>query len=266
MKKLAFSVFAAVLTFGGVNAADEVPASESCCGYDGFYFGLGGSIIDNGVRTETTDAKWNSNRGTADYTGSDLGVDTNTHHTKFAGSLTLGYGRRIREKAYVGIEAGLDAARTSYFSHAGLLTVTNRQYEVDSKINGLTPSVALKLGFIHPETRGMIYLKAGAAYSKVKAWYQENDRNRRSDTEGFLYDYGRTVAKWSPIIALGAEKLFKKNIRTRLEVEYKFKTDGKVDFNNGLKETEGKYYGGTIKVTNKDSVTLRAMVIYTFGK
>jgi opacity protein-like surface antigen len=264
MKKLAFSVFAAALTFGGVNATDEVPATESCCGYDGFYFGLGGSIIDNGVRTETTDAKWNTGSALAAFKADDIGVDTNTHHTKFAGSLSLGYGRRIREKAYIGIEAGLDAARTSYFSHAGLLTVTARQYEVESKINGLTPSVALKLGFIHPETRGMVYLKAGAAYSKIKAWYQENDTKKGATTAGFLYSYGRTVAKWAPIVALGAEKLFKKNIRTRLEVEYKFKTDGKVDFNNGLKETENNYYGGTIKVTNKDSVTLRAMVIYTF--
>ena len=255
MKKLAFSVFAAALTFGA-NAAESVEtapaASESCCGYDGFYFGLGIAGVNGGVKTETTDAYLGGARR-----DQDVGVDTNDHDTKFAAALTLGYGRRVHEKAYIGLEAGLDATKNSNFNHAGMLTTNNRQYEVDSKVNGLTPSIALKLGYVHPGTRGMVYLKAGVAYSKANAVYRELDPVAGD------FGYSRKVSKWSPIIALGGEKLCGKNIRTRLEVEYKFKTNGKVDFNNGLDPADPDYYNGTVKVTNKDTITLRAMAIYT---
>lgn len=260
MKKLAFSVFAAALTFGA-NAADDVAAAaENCCGYDGFYFGLGISAINNGVKTETTDAYLGGARK-----DQDIGVDTNDHDTKFAGSLTLGYGRRVHEKAYIGLEAGLDATKNSNFNHASMLTTSNRLYEVDSKVNGLTPSIALKLGYVHPGTRGMVYLKAGVAYSKARADYRETEYVR-SIGDYNDYNYSRKVSKWSPIIALGGEKLCGKNVRTRLEVEYKFKANGKVDFNDGLAANDPDYYNGTVKVTNKDSITLRAMAVYTIRK
>lgn len=252
MKKLAFSVFAAALTFGA-NAADDVAAAaENCCGYDGFYFGLGISAINNGVKTETTDAYWKGARQDLD-----IGVDTNDNDTKFGGSLTLGYGRRVHEKAYLGIEAGLDIAKNSEFTHVGMYS-SARQFEVRSKVNGLTPSVALKLGYVHPGTRGMVYLKAGAAYSKAKSWYVD----QMSDLT--LRPYEQKVSKWSPIIALGGEKLCGKNVRTHLEVEYKFKTNKKVDFDYTM--DTGDRYNGTVKVTNKDSITLRAMAVYTIRK
>jgi len=55
MKKLTFSIFAATLAFGA--SADVEPASaENCCAYDGFFFGLGVSAVDVGVKTETTAA------------------------------------------------------------------------------------------------------------------------------------------------------------------------------------------------------------------
>jgi len=255
MKKLAFSVFAAALTFGA-NAAENVEtaaADTSCCGYDGFYFGLGIAGINNGVKTETTAAYLNNNRE-----DKDIGVDTNDHDMKFAGSLTLGYGRRIKEKAYIGLEAGLDAAKNSDFCHANMYTDNTRAFSVNSKINGLTPSVALKLGYVHPATKGMVYLKAGAAYSVAKAYYEEVDGN------GLNYGYSKKVSKWSPIVALGGEKLCGKNIRTRLEVEYRFKTNKSVDFDH-TDSVNGRY-NGTVKVTNKDAITLRLMAIYTVRK
>lgn len=253
MKKLAFSVFAAALTFGA-NAAESVEtapvASESCCGYDGFYFGLGIAGVNGGVKTETTDAYDEGVRA-----DDDIGVDTDNHNMKFAGSLTLGYGRRIKEKAYIGLEVGLDASKNSNFVHSGMFS-SLRQYDVESKVNGLVPSVALKLGYVHPGTRGMVYLKAGAAYSKAQAkyvdWFDEGHVKN---------SYEQKVSKWSPIIALGGEKLCGKNIRTRLEVEYRFASNKKIDFTN--KEVYEHEYNGTVKVTNKDTITLRAMAIYT---
>ena len=257
MKKLAFSIFAAALTFGA-NAAESVEtapaASESCCGYDGFYFGLGIAGVNGGVKTETIDAKFEGNPAP-----DDIGVDADDSYTKFAGTVTLGYGRRIKEKAYIGLEAGLDASRNSNFVHPGKIS-GDRLYEINSKVNGLVPSVALKLGYVHPGTRGMIYLKAGAAYSKAQAsyldWFTDDHGKAISN-----YPYSKKVSKWSPIIALGGEKLCGKNLRTRLEVEYRFSSNKKFDFD--ANKAVGKDYIGTVKVTNKDTVTLRAMAIYT---
>lgn len=258
MKKLAFSIFAAALTFGA-NAAESVEtapaASESCCGFDGFYFGLGIAGINGGVKTETTDAV-DDRRG---YVARDCGVDANDHYTKFAGTVTLGYGRRIKEKAYIGLEAGLDASQSSDFVHDDVST-TGRQYEINSKVNGLVPSVALKLGYVHPGTRSMVYLKAGAAYSKAKVGYIESD-NLLGIVPTNYWDYEAKISKWSPIIALGGEKLCGKNLRTRLEVEYRFSSNKKVDFKSNLATVDN--YRGTIKATNKDTITLRAMAIYT---
>ena len=256
MKKLAFSVFAAALTFGA-DAAENVEtaaASESCCGYDGFYFGLGIAGVNGGVKTESIDIE--------DDSGSlpkDCGVDSNDHSTKFAGSLTLGYGKRVNGKAYIGLEAGLDATQNSDFVHSDV-SVTGKMYEIDSKVNGLVPSIALKLGYVHPETRGMIYLKAGAAYSKAKACYKETNYFTQGGSPDF-WNYEAKVSKWSPIIALGGEKLCGKNIRTRLEVEYRFSSNKKVDFNSNSALSDN--YRGTMKATNKNAITLRAMVIYT---
>jgi hypothetical protein len=271
MKKLAFSVFAAALTFGGVSAADEVPAAESCCGYDGFYFGLGIGASNGGIKTETT----------ASYLAGaerpqDVGVDSNDHDTKFIGTAVLGFGKRIQEKTYLALEAGLDASQSSNFNHPGNRSVDNKVWETRTRSNGLIPSVGLRLGYVHPATRGMIYLKAGAAYSKSRAWYEDCYFGTGTTFANFndedVISYEGKCAKWSPIIALGAEKLCGKNLRTRLEVEYRFAANKKFDFNNadrigkpasGTGVNVANDYHGTVKLTNKNAITLRAMAIYT---
>ncbi len=271
MKKLAFSVFAAALTFGGVSASNEVVANEStsCCGYDGFYFGLGLGATDSGVKTETT----------ASYLAGaersqDVGVDSNDHDTKFIGTAVLGFGKRIQEKAYLALEAGLDASQNTNFNHPGNRSVDGKVWEVRSRSNGLIPSVGLRLGYVHPATQSMVYLKAGAAYSKSRAWYDDNYIGNNFGDEDIIRYEGK-CAKWSPIIALGAEKLCGKNLRTRFEVEYRFSANKKFDFNNADKigkATSGPGaignnvdydYHGTVKLTNKNAITLRAMAIYT---
>ncbi|MBO4405444.1 MAG: hypothetical protein J5821_01815 [Alphaproteobacteria bacterium] len=211
MKKLAFSVFAAALTFGA-NAADdvEVAATQACCGFNGIYFGLGAAAVDNGIKTETAGVK-----GISD------------HSTRLGATAVLGYGRAIKEKAFLGLEAGLDASQ-------------NFESGTVAKVNGLTPSVALRLGYAHAATKSMVYLKAGAAYSKAK-WKFENAGT----------DYELKNSKWAPIVALGGEKICGK-VRTRLEAEYRFRANKSMDVNST-----------TYKLTNRGAVTLRAMAIYT---
>ena len=53
MKKLTFSIFAAALAFGAnaeVNVKTTTTESPACCGYDGFYLGLGVSAVNDGYR------------------------------------------------------------------------------------------------------------------------------------------------------------------------------------------------------------------------
>ena len=213
MKKLAFSVFAAALTFG-VNADAKVAAAQTGSGLDGIYFGLGAAAVDNGVKVERSGGK------------------NSDHSTRLAATAVLGYGKAINGKFFLGLEAGLDATQNSEF------------FDGDAKINGLTPSAALRLGYAHAPTKSVIYLKAGAAYSKAKY-------NFVYKVNGVDKDYEIKNSKWAPIVALGGEKVCGK-IRTRLEAEYRFRANKSLDHNSV-----------TTKLTNRGAVTLRAMAIYT---
>ncbi len=304
MKKLTFSIFAATLAFGA-NASVEPAAAANCCAYDGLFFGLGISAVDSGVKTETTAVTGVGDNGT-DHPGPsgspndsifykkddvksidhDLGIDTHDHDTRFTANAILGYGKRIQEKAYVAIEAGLDAGQNSNFCHVGMSPDGGKKFDVFSKNNGLIPSVGLRLGYVHPETKSLVFLKAGAAYSQARATYEdsfcagyaETPSNDKADDP--LYDvitYSGKCSKWTPIVALGFEKVTGKNFRTRAEVEYRFQTTKSFDFTNGGKlvtdvdaETDGLKsgdfagdYNGTIKIYNKAAITLRVMGIYT---
>ena len=292
MKKLTFSIFAATLAFGANADVESVDAAvASRCTYDGFFFGLGVSAVDAGVKTETTDAQKKpfvekSGAQAASFGNYALikgakGLDTNDHDTRFTANAVLGYGRKIKEKAYIALEAGLDAGQNSNFAHAGICTIDGKSYEVFSKNNGLIPSAALRLGYIHPETKTMVYLKAGAAYSQAKTTYNEaflNDRDEDGATLDTVDDpyrdfsYDGKCSKWTPIVALGFEKVTGKNFRTRAEVEYRFQTTRSFDFDNtslrdetpkGGKDVYPDYYKGAVKIYNKAAVTLRIMGIYT---
>ncbi|MBO7453768.1 MAG: hypothetical protein J6T91_00060 [Alphaproteobacteria bacterium] len=221
MKKLAFSVFAAALTFGA-NAADNVEVSAAAATqtsgvFDGIYFGLGVAAVDNGIRLENKTS----------------GFKLSDHRTRLAGTISLGYGRAIKEKAFIGLEAGLDAAQNLEF------------FGGRARINGLTPSAALRFGYVNPESKSMVYLKGGAAYSKASA-----DWIVLSEEEG-LKGKNFKCSKWAPIVALGAEKVCR-NLRTRLEAEYRFRA-------NKSEEIESITYKGI----NKGAITLRAMAVYT---
>lgn len=278
MKKLAFSIFAAALTFGA-NADVEPAGTSACCAYDGLFFGLGVSAVDAGVKTETTYAKgvtgWNSTDSTpsvGDPIEGALGIDSNDHDTRFTGNVTLGYGKRIQEKAYIALEAGLDAGQNSNFCHPGIATTEEKKYEVYSKNNGLIPSVGLRLGYIHPETRNMFFIKAGAAYSQARTSYVDTYIGSITEDENsekyFPLAYTGKCSKWTPIVALGFEKVTGKNFRTRAEVEYRFQTTRSFDFDNSAEKAVPSSeitqdYSGTVKIYNKAAITLRVMGIYT---
>ena len=301
MKKLTFSIFAATLAFGANADVEQVDAAvASRCTYDGFFFGLGVSAVDAGVKTETTDANGVNETGTTaiqkfdtgasiggyiDKFRGDIGIDTNDHDTRFTGNAMLGYGKRIKEKAYIALEAGLDVGQSSNFHHAGIATTEGKTFEVVSKNHSFIPSAALRLGYIHPETKTMIYLKAGASYSQAKTTYTDNyDAGYELDGDAVKNNgdmavgtktYSGKCSKWTPIVALGFEKVTGKNFRTRAEFEYRFQTTRSFDYSNKGETEKWKQSGadivldkapsyyGTVKLYNKAAITLRIMGIYT---
>lgn len=223
MKKLAFSVFVAALTFGA-NAVEKVEKVETTTTsattvtgsvFDGVYFGLGIAVVDDGIKT------WNSAENEVE----------SDHKAKLAGTIALGYGRVVKEKLYLGLEAGLDASQYSEFN------------EREVRINGLVPSAALKLGYVKPESKSMIYLKAGAGYSRAKL-----------TPEHVTVGYGNF--KWSPIFALGGEKVFG-DMRARLEAEYRFRTK------KNFAGTDDKGAASNYEFTNRGAITVRVMAIYS---
>ncbi len=275
MKKLTFSIFAAALAFGA--NADVEPAetaATNCSAYDGFFFGLGVSAVDSGIKTETTAASGvnDSHKTVPASLDNDIGIDTSDHDTRFTGNVTLGFGRRIKEKAYVALEAGLDLGQSSNFHHAGIATTEGKNFEVVSKNHSFIPSVGLRLGYVHPETKNMVYLRAGVAYSQAKTAYTDNyvAEYNADDPVFDRLPYNGKCSKWTPIVALGFEKVTGKNFRTRAEVEYRFQTTRSFDFNNNGRRVEvntntvdARPYNGTVKIYNKAAVTLRVMGIYT---
>lgn len=242
MKKIVMSALAATLMLGAnaQEAVEEVTETSCTCPFSGFYLGAGFGLVDGGVRCETVKA----------FYANDIGVDTNDHSTEPTFSLALGYGKAFN-KGYLGIEAGLDVARNNNFYHAGMLSTNNRQFEVHSRINGIVPSLALKVGYVCPVSKMMTYLKAGVVYTKAKAEYEEY-----VDIDQPTCKSSGAVSKLSPIVALGFEKSLSDKIRGRFEVEYKFRASKEFTYNDATD------HDATVKLQNKDAITLRAMCVY----
>jgi opacity protein-like surface antigen len=105
----------------------------------------------------------------------------------------------------------------------------------------------LKFGIVDCNSRVLAYLKAGASYAKSKEWFVEWYQGN--------IDVGPSTNELStvtPIVALGLEKACGKKTTCRLELEYKFN------------KSKSKYFsaGDYTKLTQKDAITLRALVCY----
>lgn len=255
MKKLAFSMFATAFALcvnadtdtEGQDANAEAQLSEA---FNGLYGLIGFHTAESGIKIETTDV------GTTN--AEDAGVDARDHSTGFGGTIGLGFGRKIKERAFLGIEVLLDARRASCFAHPGIYNTASKVYEINSRVNGLIPSVALLLGYIDPETKVLTCFKAGVDYSKIHADFED-----AVNAIGTI-NYSRSVSKLAPIVAVSIARPFTKKSIGRLEIEYKFRTNGNIDFVHPADAN----YKGTVKMTNRDGVTVRVLFmrnLYWFG-
>ncbi|MDR2158335.1 MAG: hypothetical protein LBO02_03410 [Holosporaceae bacterium] len=243
MKKIMFSAFLAG-SFFMVNATEEVvpshegaPVVEQHSAYEGAYFGLGISAIDDGFRS--------------DYTANNRAKEgeINDRRTHLNGALIAGFGKKIRGQAYVGIEAGLDfgpKAEYNAYDKASVIQGGNRYYDVNLSRNGLIPSLAFRVGFVDCNTKILSYVKFGGAYTKAKYYYQE-----KLLATGQVFD--TTEIKKSsirPIIALGFEKPFGKTMTARAEAEWRF----------GKKTSSTDHLGTTEFRTKDGGLTVRVLV------
>ncbi|MDR1982425.1 MAG: hypothetical protein LBQ08_01340 [Holosporaceae bacterium] len=246
MKKVIFSAVLASGVFFAANASDEVAAEhhdaaiEESSAFDGFYFGLGFHAANTGEKNEFI---WND--GFVDKESDDS-------TTRLGGSLVTGFGKKISSsRAYVGIEAGLDFAPNSVNMHMAKFSDSaqpaSRYYDLITRRNGLTPSLALRFGFTDCSTRILTYIKAGASYAKSTEYYIE-----WAGGNPIVGPSENKLSGVTPIVALGIEKGCGKKMTGRLELEYKF----------GKNKTKTFDDGASTKLTQKDALTLRAMVCY----
>ncbi|MDR0968255.1 MAG: hypothetical protein LBL99_01300 [Holosporaceae bacterium] len=244
--------------------ADEHPA------YEGWYAGFGFHAANVGVRNDYTygtryhgaagyggapavaAGDW-ATIGLADLPGTEES-ESDDRNTRLGGSIVLGFGKKLKTNgAYFGIEAGLDFSPASNYYHAHKVSaLSSRLYDIETKVNGIVPSISLKGGFVDCATKILTYLKVGAAYTKMTEHYWESIAGVAGGAvigQPVVNDSIHKCSTLVPIIAIGIEKAFAKRMTARLEMEYKFPKSKIKDF--------GEY--GKTKLTQKTGITLRAL-------
>lgn len=263
MKKLIFTICAVALTFG-VNAEENTETVRVSQTNNGrFYAGLGLSVSKTGIKTEATSVSVN---GVACPNAE--GVITNDYDTMFFGTLVLGYDKPLTERTRLAFEGMLDIGPDPDFNHAGAQVADDCLATITSKQNGLVPSIGLKLTYIPSSVKSTLYLKVGAALSMVKMNYVGNSEYKIAGSEyKFPSIYASTrCTKLAPLISVGMERQFdQSDFTTRFEMEYRFGISKKCNYQVQSETAGGKAAGisnGTVKVSSKDSITLRIMAVY----
>ena len=199
MKKIVFAVALAMTSASFAEEAvivEEEAAPAYADSFSGLYLGLG--IGGSFVKYEYGKYSEKCNR--------------------FIGTLVLGGGKAINQKFYVGGEFLMD------FTKAKDKTFTDGANSITIKYQGVTPQLALRLGYANPYWGALFYGKAGVAFNKGKAWGVHNGEN---------FSHSKTKAGF--VLGLGAEKAFCKKFSARLEGDYNFgSNDHGMKFNKGF--------------------------------
>ncbi len=251
------------LTLGSC-AAETANVPQANDFQDGLYAGVGVSFSKAGIKTETTHAAVN---------GVELfnfeGVDSSDSEVMFLGTLALGYNQRLGNHLHLSLEGLLDIGPNSHYNHIGVQPFEDKVMNITSEQKGCIPSIGLRLGYVSPTTKDMVYLKAGAALAKVKTKYVDSVEYEVKTPTKVEYKFqpiytSVQCSKISPLLAVGFEKSFK-NLRGRFELEYRFEANKKRNY-QGVSDSSkpGGIYEGTIKVSSKSAITLRVMGIYSF--
>jgi opacity protein-like surface antigen len=248
-KKVASSVFLGLL--GTVSAMDgEVTASatkdvvegatlEEHSAFRGFYGGLGFSINNMGTKNHFH------------WSGDAVPELESDHRSSNPGGFALlGFGWKMRSNGlYTGIEVGVDLAPA--FSYADIdkmyATGTNNSfYSIRTRISGIIPSGALRIGYVDQDSKILTYLKGGVSYIKATETFI-NETNNAATKSTHQY----STSGVSPFVGIGIEKAFARRATARLEGVFTLGKKG-----------ERNYPDGKEILTRKDGVTLRAIVCF----
>ncbi|MDR3180021.1 MAG: hypothetical protein LBT70_03940 [Holosporaceae bacterium] len=291
MKKIVVlaAVFNVIFT---VSASNDVAAGdEELVCHNGLYFGFGFNLCDSGDKNEYKYAP--------DPTATDpedknpiFYPEINAASTRVGGSVILGYGKKLPERAfYIGLECGLDFKRNAEYASYNSIdeaSTDRRYFDEVIKRNGLTPSLALRIGHYDCDSGILTFLKVGASYVKSTKMYTRYEV-QYTTAPGYVYEtntgFGtdelstddpgtRTptgvfasndkyagmkkdssvmgMSVFQPIVALGIERAFTKKVSARLEVEYRF----------GKSKTKVFSGGDESRLTQKASTTIRSLICY----
>ncbi|MDR0631632.1 MAG: hypothetical protein LBF54_00020 [Holosporaceae bacterium] len=246
MKKLVSAAVLALPLFYGVEAAEVAPEVEEAVeeehpAYEGVYFGFGPHVGAVGFALR-------------DATGSNTGVlvgsedRINDSKTRLGGSLVLGVGKKLpNNKFYGSFEVGLDFAPKITSIAVYQASATTRLYShARLSRNGITPSLAIRLGAVDCNTKILTYLKGGISWAKITADYPPAAGDKPIDSK---------LTTATPFVGLGIEKAFAKKMTFRLEGDFKFGKNKTKDFD---------LYNGNIstKVSHRYETNIRALICY----
>ncbi|MDR1333620.1 MAG: hypothetical protein LBJ71_00170 [Holosporaceae bacterium] len=267
MKKIMLGMMLVALPFtvqADENEGGDVAAEETHH-YEGWYGGFGVHVANPGEKVDYT------------YTNDDRVQELNHSAPRIGGSFLLGVGKRINgSNAYGSLEFGcdfgpatekLEADKRSQNANLNIYR-SIKYYQVGTKTSGVVPQIALRFGAVNHKHGLLGYVKVGAAYGKstqtASGYYADGD-GRQFGQPDYIGD-GRVNQPFSsevkvsgvrPIIALGTEKSYGRNATLRAELEWK----------NGGNKTrtwtiDGTNQSDSIKLTQKDTITLRVVVCY----
>ena len=223
---------------------------------DGFYAGLGVAVSKTGAKTETTYVSVDGAR----IPGAEVLI-ANDSDTMFFGTCVLGWNKHLSERARLSFEGMLDIGADPELHRAGAEAVDDCSATITGKQNGLIPSFGLKLSYIPTSAKSNLYLKAGVALSMVKMNYMGNSEYTTAGNPVFPDIYAsKRCTKLAPIIAAGME-IGQSDFTTRFELECRFGISCKCDY-SALSNPAGHVTNGTVKMSSKDTITLRVMAIY----
>ncbi|MDR1235952.1 MAG: hypothetical protein LBJ96_03005 [Holosporaceae bacterium] len=236
-------------------AADESSVVDERHQYEGWFLGLGTHVATAGEKVEYTYPVVNNVQvydrpmAEADHTAPRLG-----------GSVVLGVGKRIKNtSAYGSIEIGCDFGPTTRKLEADKRSINNqavfsRNYGIETKTSGVIPFAAIRVGHVNHNHGFLSYVKVGVAHSSSEE-HSYGYRDVDNLVGGYVLTYFDSREKVSgvrPLVALGIEKGFARNATLRTELEWR----------GGKSKTRTWDGGDNVKVTAKDSITLRVLINY----
>ena len=252
MKKLVLSACAVAFVFGATDIkAEDTPAivtEEQSCAQDGFYAGLGLGVN----YTEVLLDEYENNYHDHNYGNHNKGSNPML-------SVVLGYMWHVKERFHIGLEASVDLGKACAEHRENQISGgATRYFDTTTSINGITPFLGLKFGFVDCESKIMPYLTLGASYTAAKAkltFWDQSGNYHGSDNQ--------KVCKIAPTVKIGFTKPVRNNWMLSAEASWRAST-------NKSRDVLRPDYSGVnnqpcnSKLKNKDSFAFRLLMTHSF--